>query len=169
MHVAVIGSGYVGLVAGACFAETGNDVTCVDVDAEKIARLRRNEIPIYEPGLAELVHRNHRDGRLRFTTELAAGIADARGMSSVQPQDVAAAIVDAMRTGRFDVYVPRAVGRLVRLAALLPRRAREGVARALKADHLLLDAIGSAERASYERRAAASAPSLDHPTDAGPA
>jgi NAD(P)-dependent dehydrogenase (short-subunit alcohol dehydrogenase family) len=102
-------------------------------------------------------------------TELAAGIADARGMRSVHPQDVAAAIVDAVRTGRFDVYVPRAVGRLVRLTALLPRRAREGVARALKADHLLLDAIGSAERAHYERRAAASAPSLDHPTDAGPA
>jgi NAD(P)-dependent dehydrogenase (short-subunit alcohol dehydrogenase family) len=102
-------------------------------------------------------------------TELAAGIPDARGMRSVQPQDVAVAIVDAVRTGRFDVYVPRAVGGLVRLTALLPRRAREGVARALKADHVLLDAITSAERIPYERRAAASAPSLDRLAGVGSA
>jgi UDPglucose 6-dehydrogenase len=64
MHVAVIGSGYVGLVAGACFAETGNDVVCVDVDADKIARLQRNEVPIYEPGLEPMVRRNQEEGRL---------------------------------------------------------------------------------------------------------
>src|SRR4051794_21700883 len=77
MKLAVIGSGYVGLVTGTCFAESGNDVVCVDKDAAKIARLQRGEIPIYEPGLAELVHRNSRDGRLQFTTELASGIAEA--------------------------------------------------------------------------------------------
>ncbi|HEX8200351.1 MAG TPA: UDP-glucose/GDP-mannose dehydrogenase family protein, partial [Isosphaeraceae bacterium] len=77
MKIAVIGSGYVGLVTGTCFAESGNDVVCVDKDAAKIDRLLRGEIPIYEPGLAELVHRNSRDGRLRFTTELASGIAEA--------------------------------------------------------------------------------------------
>ena len=77
MKLAVVGTGYVGLVAGACFAETGNDVVCVDVDAAKIAQLRENVIPIFEPGLGELVERNQRDGRLAFTTDLAAAVADA--------------------------------------------------------------------------------------------
>jgi UDPglucose 6-dehydrogenase len=70
MHVAVIGSGYVGLVAGACFAETGNDVMCVDVDERKIAKLKNSEVPIYEPGLEDMVRRNQAEGRLRFTTDL---------------------------------------------------------------------------------------------------
>src|SRR3954453_6363960 len=78
MHVAVIGSGYVGLVAGACLAETGNDVTCVDVDAEKIARLQRNEIPIYEPGLEPMVKRNQEERRLTFTTDLASAVRSSR-------------------------------------------------------------------------------------------
>src|SRR6266404_5680612 len=71
MHIAVIGSGYVGLVTGACFAEFGVDVTCVDVDAEKIARLSSGETTIYEPGLAQLVQKNLQAGRLRFTTDVA--------------------------------------------------------------------------------------------------
>src|SRR5437867_2089933 len=70
MHIAVIGSGYVGLVTGACFAEFGDDVTCVDLDADKIARLSRGENTIYEPGLDQLVERNLRAGRLRFTTDI---------------------------------------------------------------------------------------------------
>ncbi len=74
MRVTVIGSGYVGLVAGACFAESGNDVVCADVDAGKIARLREGVLPIYEPGLAPLVARNVAEGRLRFTTELGAAV-----------------------------------------------------------------------------------------------
>ena len=78
MHVAVIGSGYVGLVAGACLAETGNDVVCVDVDAEKIARLQRNEVPIYEPGLEPMVKRNQEEGRLTFTTDIGAAIRGSR-------------------------------------------------------------------------------------------
>ena len=77
MKLSVVGTGYVGLVVGACFAETGNDVSCVDVDASKIEQLRRNIIPIYEPGLGELVERNQREGRLGFTTDLAAAVADA--------------------------------------------------------------------------------------------
>ncbi|MFS8086556.1 MAG: UDP-glucose dehydrogenase family protein [Acidobacteriota bacterium] len=71
MHIAVIGSGYVGLVTGACFAEFGVDVTCVDVDADKIARLSSGESTIYEPGLDQLVQKNLQAGRLRFTTDVA--------------------------------------------------------------------------------------------------
>ncbi len=74
MHIAVIGSGYVGLVTGACFAEFGVDVTCVDVDAEKIARLARGETTIYEPGLDQLVEKNLHAGRLRFTTDIRSAI-----------------------------------------------------------------------------------------------
>jgi UDPglucose 6-dehydrogenase len=70
----VVGTGYVGLVVGACFAETGNDVLCADVDAKKIAGLKENRLPIYEPGLEPLVVRNQRDGRLQFTTDVAAAI-----------------------------------------------------------------------------------------------
>ncbi len=78
MHVAVVGSGYVGLVAGACLAETGNDVVCVDVDERKIERLRRNDIPIYEPGLEELVRRNQAEGRLAFSTDIGEAVRSAR-------------------------------------------------------------------------------------------
>ena len=68
MRIAVIGTGYVGLVAGTCFAESGNNVTCVDIDEKKVQRLRDGEVPIYEPGLEELLKRNVADGRLKFTT-----------------------------------------------------------------------------------------------------
>jgi UDPglucose 6-dehydrogenase len=70
MKIAVVGSGYVGLVLGACLAETGNDVTCVDKDEAKVRMLRRGRVPIYEPGLTELVQRNKSEGRLVFTTQL---------------------------------------------------------------------------------------------------
>ena len=74
MNIAIVGSGYVGLVSGTCFSEMGIDVTCVDTDASKIGRLQRGEIPIYEPGLESMVRRNVAAGRLHFTTELASCI-----------------------------------------------------------------------------------------------
>ena len=77
MKIAVVGTGYVGLVTGTCFAETGNRVTCVDIDPNKINKLAAGEITIYEPGLEKIFLRNLREGRLQFTTDLREGIADA--------------------------------------------------------------------------------------------
>ena len=76
MDLCVIGTGYVGLVTGACFAEMGNEVWCVDVDAAKIEGLKAGKLPIYEPGLDEIVVRNYREGRLRFTTDLGEAMAE---------------------------------------------------------------------------------------------
>ncbi|HET9434738.1 MAG TPA: 3-hydroxyacyl-CoA dehydrogenase NAD-binding domain-containing protein, partial [Chitinophagaceae bacterium] len=78
MKITVVGTGYVGLVTGTCFAETGNTVTCVDVDESKIEKLAGGQITIYEPGLEKLFLRNQREERLKFTTNLAEGIADAK-------------------------------------------------------------------------------------------
>src|SRR5580692_9457529 len=77
MRIAMIGTGYVGLVSGACFSEFGVSVTCVDKDADKIARLSRGEIPIFEPGLDQLVAGNVAAGRLAFTTDLTRAVAGA--------------------------------------------------------------------------------------------
>lgn len=74
MKIAVVGTGYVGLVAGTCFAEGGNDVICVDIDEEKIATLNQGKVPIYEPGLEEMIHRNVADRRLSFTTDIAPAV-----------------------------------------------------------------------------------------------
>ena len=78
MKIAVVGTGYVGLVAGTCFADTGNEVTCIDVDAAKIEALRQGQVPIYEPGLEEILQKNIDRKRLRFTTELASAVGEAQ-------------------------------------------------------------------------------------------
>src|SRR5215470_8048539 len=77
MRIAMIGTGYVGLVSGACFADFGHQVTCVDKDVDKIAAIKCGKLPIYEPGLAELVANNVRQGRLIFTTDLAESVREA--------------------------------------------------------------------------------------------
>ncbi len=77
MRIAVIGTGYDGLVSGTCFADSGNDVVCIDIDAAKIDALKRGEIPIFEPGLTEMVVHNIEADRLHFTTDLPAGLRDA--------------------------------------------------------------------------------------------
>ena len=78
MKIAVVGTGYVGLVTGTCFAETGNTVTCVDIDKEKVKKLQDGVITIYEPGLEQLFERNIKQNRLFFTTSLEDGIKDAK-------------------------------------------------------------------------------------------
>jgi UDPglucose 6-dehydrogenase len=78
MNIAVIGTGYVGLVTGTCFADSGNDVVCVDIDRAKIDLLNSGKVPIYEPGLEELVARNREEGRLNFTTDLSKGVSEAQ-------------------------------------------------------------------------------------------
>jgi UDPglucose 6-dehydrogenase len=78
MRIAIIGTGYVGLVAGTCFADSGNDVTCVDIDERKIRALQAGEVPIYEPGLEELIRKNVKERRLSFTLDLAAAVGPAQ-------------------------------------------------------------------------------------------
>src|SRR6476469_4420842 len=78
MKIAVIGTGYVGLVAGAGFSDFGHEVTCVDIDPSRIEMLHRGEMPIHEPGLPELVHRNVKAGRLHFTTSIADAVPGAQ-------------------------------------------------------------------------------------------
>ena len=78
MKIAVVGTGYVGLVSGTCFAESGNYVTCVDIDAAKVEKMKNGFVPIYEPGLETLFERNTKQGRLHFTTDLAEGVKDAK-------------------------------------------------------------------------------------------
>ena len=74
MKITIYGSGYVGLVTGACLADVGNDVLCVDIDTDKIARLQRGEVPIFEPGLEQMVQVNARAGRLAFTNDMDAAV-----------------------------------------------------------------------------------------------
>jgi len=104
MNIAIVGTGYVGLVAGACFADGGHRVICVDCDERKIKKLCKNEIPIYEPGLSEIVVRNHKAGRLVFTTDLAAAVQRSRivfiAMGTPQAEDGAVDLSDILEAAR---------------------------------------------------------------------
>jgi UDPglucose 6-dehydrogenase len=104
MNICVVGTGYVGLVAGTCFAESGHEVVCVDVDEEKIAKLNGGVIPIFEPGLEDLVKRNMEEGRLSFTTDLAQGVRDSRvlfiAVGTPQDRDGSADLSSVMEVAR---------------------------------------------------------------------
>ncbi len=141
MKIAVIGTGYVGLVAGACFAHSGNHVTCVDIDVQKVARLRNGEIPIFEPGLDELVLNNVAHGRLTFTTSTAEAVAGAAAVFiavGTPPQEdgsadlsrvlqVARAIADALTD--YTVVVTKStvpIGTNAKVHAILAEHAKHG-------------------------------------------
>lgn len=110
MKIAVVGTGYVGLVTGTCFAETGNDVICVDIDEKKVKKLNDGEITIYEPGLNKLFLRNLKEERLRFTTDLAAGIREARIIFLALPTPPGA---DGSADLRFVLGVAEELGKLL--------------------------------------------------------
>lgn len=139
MRIAVIGSGYVGLVAGACFAESGNDVVCLDVDASKVEGLKQGRVPFFEPGLDALVLENHKRGRLTFSTDVGAGVRasqivfiavgtpmDEDGSADLQHvRDVAEIIADNVNEYKVIVTkstVPVGTGDIVR--AIVARKAR---------------------------------------------
>ena len=104
MKIGVVGTGYVGLVAGACFAESGNDVICIDKDAAKVRLLQRGRIPIYEPGLEELVRRNRQEGRLTFSTTLARAVRESTvlfiAVGTPQDEDGSADLTHVLRVAR---------------------------------------------------------------------
>ena len=146
MKIAVFGTGYVGLVTGACLAETGNVVTCVDIDAAKVARLQSGEVPIHEPGLEAIVAGNRAAGRLHFTTDVAEGVAagdilfiavgtppDASGSADLQYALAAARSIGRLMTG-FKVIADKStvpVGTADKVAAAITE---ELVARGFSAD-----------------------------------
>lgn len=129
MNIAIVGTGYVGLVSGACFAEMGINVTCVDIDAAKIERLRNGDIPIYEPGLDDLVKRNVGAGRLHFTTELTDCLDDVEVVFSAvgTPPDE-----DGSADLRYVLEVARTFGKNIKKYTILVTKSTVPVGTALK-------------------------------------
>ena len=129
MNIAIVGTGYVGLVSGACFAEMGVHVTCVDIDQQKIENLLNGIIPIYEPGLEELVLRNQKEGRLRFTTDIASCLDDVEIVFSAvgTPPDE-----DGSADLRYVLEVARTVGRNMKKYLLLVTKSTVPVGTAQK-------------------------------------
>lgn len=136
MKIAIIGTGYVGLVTGTCFADMGISVTCVDVDADKINRLKRGEIPIYEPGLEDMVTRNHNSGRLDFTTDLSEVINDVEVIFSAvgTPPDE-----DGSADLRYVLDVARQVGSLMEKYVLVVTKSTVPVGTAVKVRETILE------------------------------
>lgn len=138
MKIAIVGTGYVGLVSGTCFAEMGSNVTCVDVDTNKIDRLRRGEMPIYEPGLEELVHRNVGYGRLHFTTDLASVLDDVEVVFSAvgTPPDE-----DGSADLKYVLEVAREFGRHINKYTILVTKSTVPVGTAQKVKAAILDEL----------------------------
>ena len=129
MNIAIVGTGYVGLVSGACFSEMGIDVTCVDIDEKKIQRLLEGEIPIYEPGLDDLVKRNVEAGRLHFTTDLTACLDEVEVVFSAvgTPPDE-----DGSADLRYVLDVARTFGRSIKKYTILVTKSTVPVGTAVK-------------------------------------
>lgn len=138
MNIAVVGTGYVGLVSGACFAEMGVNVTCVDIDKKKIERLRRGEVPIYEPGLDEIVSRNSREGRLGFATSLQEVIdgVEVVFIAVGTPPDE-----DGSADLRYVLEVAREFGRSVKRYTLLVTKSTVPVGTSAKVRRAVLDEL----------------------------
>lgn len=138
MNIAIVGTGYVGLVSGTCFAEMGSNVTCVDVDAKKIERLNRGEMPIYEPGLEELVHRNVCYGRLHFTTSLASVLDDVEVVFSAvgTPPDE-----DGSADLKYVLEVAREFGRNINKYTILVTKSTVPVGTAQKVKAAILEEL----------------------------
>ena len=134
MNIAVVGTGYVGLVSGACFADTGANVTCVDVDADKIERLKNGEIPIYEPGLDELVKKNFSAGRLKFTTDLSSVLDDVQIVFSAvgTPPDE-----DGSADLKYVLQVARTIGQNLNHYVVVVTKATVPVGTAKKVRHTI--------------------------------
>lgn len=150
MRIAVVGTGYVGLVSGTCFAETGNDVICVDIDKSKVAKMQAGEIPIYEPGLDTIFDRNREAGRLRFTISLEEGIKDAEVIFLALPTPPGA---DGSADLKYVLGVAEDLGKIIKEYKVIvdkstvPVGTAEKVAErlALHADSSLFDVVSNPE------------------------
>lgn len=138
MNIAIVGTGYVGLVSGTCFAEMGVDVTCVDIDRNKIERLKNGDIPIYEPGLDEMVLRNAREGRLHFTTSLAEVIDDVEVVFSAvgTPPDE-----DGSADLQYVMAVAREFGRSIKKYTVLVTKSTVPVGTAAKVKAAIMEEL----------------------------
>ena len=136
MKIAIVGTGYVGLVTGTCFAEMGTDVYCVDIDKNKIEQLKNGVIPIYEPGLDELVHKNYKNGRLHFTTDLTEVLDDVDVLFSAvgTPPDE-----DGSADLKYVLDVARTVGKNMKKYVLVVTKSTVPVGTADKIKHAIAD------------------------------
>ena len=149
MRIAIVGTGYVGLVSGACFAEMGLDITCVDTDRRKIAALNEGRIPIYEPGLEEIVRRNFDAGRLHFTTDLAACLGEVEVVFSAvgtPPREDGSADLSQV------FEVARTFGRHIGRYTLLVTKSTVPVGTAERIRRIVAEGAGGTRRGGAVRR-----------------
>lgn len=138
MKIAIVGTGYVGLVSGTCFSEMGMDVTCVDIDRDKVERLKEGIIPIYEPGLEDMVHRNVLAGRLHFTTDLREVLDDVEVVFSAvgTPPDE-----DGSADLKYVLEVARTVGRYINKYLVVVTKSTVPVGTAIKVKHAIQEEL----------------------------